>query len=71
MTPEDLDNLHAALIARPGFEMVPRDALEPMKQKGLAHDHVIIRNTGALLRVPRQSQFALAARENLDYQLAG
>ena len=70
MTPEDLDNLHAALIARPGFEMVPRDALEPMKQKGLAHDHVIIRNTGVLLRVPRQSQFALAARENLDYQLA-
>lgn len=71
MTPQDLDILHAALIARPGFEAVPRDALEPMRQKGLAHDHVIIRNTGALLRVPRQSQFALAARENLEYQLAG
>jgi hypothetical protein len=71
MTPEDLDILHAALINRPGFETVPRDALEPMRQKGLAHDHVIIRNTGALLRVPRQSQFALAARENLEYQLAG
>ena len=71
MTPEDLDILHAALITRPGFETVPRDALEPMRQKGLAHDHVIIRNTGALLRVPRQSQFAMAARENLEYQLAG
>lgn len=71
MTPLDLDNLHTALIARPGFETVPRDALEPMKQKGLAHDHVIIGDTGALLRVPRQSQFALAARENLEYQLAG
>lgn len=71
MTPKDLDILHAALIARPDFETVPRDALEPMKQKGLAHDHVIIRDTGALLRVPRQSQFALAARDNLEYQLAG
>jgi aminoglycoside phosphotransferase (APT) family kinase protein len=71
MTPQELDILHAALIERPGFETVPRDALEPMRQKGLAHDHVIIRNTGALLRVPRQSQFALAARDNLEYQLAG
>jgi hypothetical protein len=71
MTPQDLDILHEALIMRPGFETVPRDALAPMRQKGLAHDHVIIRNTGALLRVPRQSQFALAARENLQYQLTG
>ncbi len=71
MTPDDLDILHAALIACPGFETVPRDALEPMRQKGLAHDHVIIGDTGALLRVPRQSQFALTARENLEYQLAG
>jgi Ser/Thr protein kinase RdoA (MazF antagonist) len=42
-----------------------------MRQKGLAHDHVIIRGTGALLRVPRQSQFALPAGENLAYQVAG
>lgn len=71
MTPEDLDKLHTALIECPGFDGVPRDALEPMRQKGLAHDHVIIRGTGALLRVPRQSQFALPARDNLAYQLAG
>ena len=71
MTPQDLDRLHEALIARPGFETVPRDALAPMAQKGLAHDHVVIEGTGALLRVPRQSQFALPAKENLDYQLAG
>ena len=63
--------LHAALITRPGFETVPRDALEPMPEKGLAHDHIVIKGTGALLRVPRQSQFGLPARENLDYQLAG
>lgn len=71
MTPEDLDILHASLIKCPGFEAVPRDALEPMAQKGLAHDHVVIRGTGALLRIPRQSQFALPARENLAYQIAG
>ena len=70
MTPEDLDHLHAALIARPGFETVARDALAPMPQKGLAHDHVVIEGTGALLRVPRQSQFALSARDNLEYQVA-
>ncbi len=71
MTPEDLDRLHAALITRPGFEGVARDALEPMPEKGLAHDHIVIRGTGALLRVPRQSQFGLPADENLRYQLAG
>jgi len=63
--------LHAALITRPGFEAVAREALEPMPEKGLAHDHIVIRGTGALLRVPRQSQFALPAKENLEYQLAG
>jgi hypothetical protein len=71
MTPEDLAKLHDALIERPGFEAVSRGALQPMAQKGLAHDHVAIDGAGALLRVPRQSQFALAARENLEYQLAG
>ena len=38
MTPDDLETLHAALITRPGFEGVARDALEPMPDKGLAHD---------------------------------
>ena len=71
MTPDDLETLHAALITRPGFEGVARDALEPMPEKGLAHDHIVIKGTGALLRVPRQSQFGLPARENLEYQLAG
>jgi len=71
MTPQDLDRLHEALNGRPGFEAVPRDSLAPMAEKGLAHDHVVIGGTGALLRVPRQSQFALPARENLEYQLAG
>lgn len=70
MTPQDLDRIHAALVGRPGFETVLREALEPLPQKGLAHDHVAIRGTGALLRIPRQSQFALSARSNLEYQTA-
>ena len=71
MTPQDLDKLHEALITRPGFETVPRGALAPMVQKGLVHDHIAIEGTGALLRVPRLSQFGLPAAENLEYQLAG
>ena len=42
----------------------------PSAGKGLAHDHVRVVGTGCLLRVPRQSQFALAAVENLSYQAA-
>lgn len=71
MTPRDLDKIHAALIHRPGFESVPRGALRPLSQKGLAHDHVAIHGYGALLRIPRQSQFALSAQRNLEYQTAG
>lgn len=70
MSPETLDALHAALVGRPGFRAVPRDALAPLPQKGLAHDHMAIRGTGALLRVPHQSQFALSAEANLAYQTA-
>ncbi len=41
-----------------------------MQVKGLAHDHVSIQARGALLRVPKQSQFALSAADNLVYQAA-
>ncbi len=71
----DLDALHAALIAVPAFAEVPRAALVPMQVKGLAHDHVELRGverqgSPLLLRVPKQSQFALSARDNLAYQAA-
>ena len=71
MTPYSLDTLHAALIRRPGFEDIGRDALRPLPRRGIAHDHFEIRGTGALLRVPRFSQFGLPARQNLEYQMAG
>lgn len=42
--------------------------LEPMRDKGLAHDHVRILGTGAIARIPKQSQMDLPAAENLAYQ---
>lgn len=66
----DLPALHRALVRLPGYEQVPRRALETLPEKGLAHDHVRIEGTRALLRVPRQSQFAFSARDNLAYQKA-
>jgi hypothetical protein len=70
---DDLDALCAALnrtelLAVPN--RVKRDDLRPLPEKGLAHDHLRVVGTGCLLRVPRQSQFALAAVENLTYQAA-
>ena len=66
----DLSALHRALVRLPGYEPVPRHALAVLPEKGLAHDHVQIAGTRALLRVPRQSQFAFSARDNLAYQKA-
>ncbi len=69
----DLDALCAALNcaeALPAPYRADREDLHPLPEKGLAHDHVRVVGTGCLLRVPRQSQFAFAAVENLSYQAA-
>ncbi len=44
--------------------------LEPLAVKGIAHDHLRLVGTGLIARVPRRSQFALSAEENLAYQAA-
>lgn len=66
----DLEALAAALTALPGYSDVRRTDLSPLAVKGLAHDHVALRGRGQLLRVPKQSQFALSAADNLAYQAA-
>ncbi len=66
----DLDALCDALRRLPGFAGVERADLRRMDVKGLAHDHVEIVGRGVLLRVPKQSQFALSAQDNLAYQAA-
>ena len=62
--------LHAALVKRPRFSKLPRDVLEPLADNSLAHDHVRIRGTGMLLRVPKRSRMALDAFGNLAYEAA-
>ena len=66
----DLEALARAVAALDGFADVAPGDLEPLKVKGLAHDHVRLRGRGLLLRVPKQSQFAFSAADNLAYQAA-
>lgn len=44
--------------------------LEPLADKGLAHDHIRLVGTGLLARIPKQSQMSLSAGANLAYQSA-
>lgn len=70
MQPADpalIERLAAALTATGRHGAV---ALEPLAVKGIAHDHLRLVGTGLLARVPRRSQFALSAAENLAYQAA-
>ncbi len=66
----DLEALAAAVAALPGYAEITRADLSPMAVKGLAHDHLAIRGREQILRVPKQSQFALSAADNLAYQAA-
>ena len=58
--------LHTGLAATP----FAGAALEPLRDKGLAHDHIRLAGTGLLARIPKQSQMDLPAAENLAYQEA-
>lgn len=44
--------------------------IEPLADRGLAHQHLRLLGTGVLARVPKQSQMRLAAADNLRYQAA-
>jgi hypothetical protein len=44
--------------------------LAPLRDKGLAHDHVRLSGTPWLARIPKQSQMDLPAEANLAYQAA-
>ena len=66
----NLDALAAALSALPGYAGTTAADLAVLNVKGLAHDHISVRARGVLLRVPKQSQFALSAADNLAYQAA-
>lgn len=60
--------LAAALARQPGLAGIAPGDLVPMPQKGVAHAHFRVGRHGMVLRVPRLSQWALAAADNLAYQ---
>jgi hypothetical protein len=62
----DLSALADALKGFPDFAKVTAASLAPLNFKGLAHDHLAVAGHDVLLRVPKQSQFALAAADNLE-----
>ena len=69
-TSTPLDILHPALARLPEFGDVAMDALEPMRVKGLVHEHIRVRGRNVVLRVPHWSQFGLDPATNLAYQTA-
>ena len=62
--------VHTALIRRPKFGRVPVRHLELLGARGDDHDHVRIRGTGLLLRVPKRCQMGTDPFANLAYQAA-
>ena len=66
----DGERIEAVCEALAGRLGAARGMLSPLPDTGLAHDHVRIGETGALARVPKQSQLGLEAEANLDYQAA-
>ena len=62
-----MDALAAALVETGRYGAAE---LDPLRVKGIAHDHLRLAGTGLLVRVPRQSQFALLPEDNLRYQAA-
>jgi Phosphotransferase enzyme family len=66
-----INDLRTALTAQlPDRRAWIQARLEPLKAKGLAHDHIRLLGTGLLARIPKQSQMQLAALDNLRYQQA-
>lgn len=65
--PTRIEGVRAALAARLSR---PVAELTPLADTGLAHDHIVIGDTGTLARIPKQSQLDLGADDNLAYQAA-
>jgi thiamine kinase-like enzyme len=63
-----LDALHHALLA--AHHPLAHHTLQAMADKGLAHDHVRLVDSGWLARIPKQSQMGLDPAHNLAYQRA-
>ncbi|MCC6718707.1 MAG: aminoglycoside phosphotransferase family protein [Acetobacteraceae bacterium] len=62
--------LRAALRAEPATAALAGMPMAALRDKGLAHDHIRLGESGWLARVPKQSQMDLPAAANLAYQAA-
>jgi hypothetical protein len=62
------ESLRAALAA--AGHPAAQGAIEPMRDKGLAHDHFLLAGSGLVARVPKQSQMGLPAAAALAYEAA-
>ena len=67
---ELISGLAGQLVALGEFGEISANDLKLMQTTGLAHDHVRLNDHNLLARVPKQSQMALDAQSNLDYQAA-
>jgi hypothetical protein len=65
-TTELIPNLRARLAQT--LDQAPE--LQLLSDQGLAHWHVRLQGTGLLARIPKQSQMALGAVDNLRYEAA-
>ncbi len=63
-----IEGLAHRLTTLGDFGDIATDDLKPLPTTGLAHDHVRLNGRNLLARVPKQSQLALDAQSNLDYQ---
>lgn len=70
MTGGDVTRIEAVRAALAARLSLPVAELTPLADTGLAHDHIVIGDTGTLARIPKQSQLDLGAEENLAYQAA-
>jgi hypothetical protein len=67
---ELISGLARRLTVLGDFGEISAGDLEPIPTTGLAHDHVRLNGHKLLARVPKQSQMALDAQSNLEYQAA-
>lgn len=66
----NLAHLLDALRVLPAFQTLKLADLEPTGFTGMAHDHVRLKSRDMVARIPRVSQWGLAATINLAYQTA-
>jgi thiamine kinase-like enzyme len=69
-TDSPIHSLWSAIKDKAPRAILARKDLTALPTTGLAHDHIVLGQTGWLARLPKQSQMLLSASDNLAYQAA-